>query len=309
MFEYNPVDKNNILVLNKTGTMGSNITFGYGLSGKDRVDLRNEFNTNKMIFDLNPSCVLLLASVVGGLKFHIEHKDVLLEDNLAIYTNVLKACKNNNVKRVVSFLSSCIFSDNGQQPYTEKQIHESAPSSFHEPYAMAKRILELQSRIYYEKFGIISNCIIPTNLYGAFDDFSLDQGHVIGSLIMKAYLAEKNNTEFVIWGDGSQERNFLFLEDANKLTEWAIEYYLQKEPLIFCNDQVVTIKKVAEIVARKFQIQDRLVFDTSKPVGQKKRLLSGERLKSLVDHDFVCIEVGVNKTIDWFLENYPNIRK
>jgi GDP-L-fucose synthase len=307
-----------ILITGQTGTVGSNLNFGNlgrGISSK-RVDLRDPRAVKEYFSIGQPDAVIHCAAKVGGLKFHMEHKHELFLDNVLINTNVINAARLAGVKRVLSFLSSCVFCEKSPSPYTEKMIHDGPPFEVHYPYGFSKRALEVHSRICYEELGLIYNCIIPTNIYGIHDDFNLDTGHVIGVLIHKAFLAHKNGTDFIVWGNGEQRREFLFTEDVRWLTEWALYNYLEKEPIIFSSNQPVKIKEVAEVIADRFRIRNRLVFDTSKPSGQTERSLSGDKLVERLNasrpdsgFSFTPIDIGINKTIDWFLENYPNIRK
>lgn len=297
----------NILITGKTGTVGNNLNFGVGFSSKN-YDLKDPKQTETLFEFVNPSAVVHCASVVGGLKLHIEQGYKLFFDNVLINTHVIDCAKNRKVPRVLAFLSSCVFSDRCTSPYTEDMIHDNAPFHLHYPYAHAKRALEVQCRICYEEFGLVYNCLIPTNIYGIHDDFNLETGHVIAVLIHKAYLACKNKTDFVVWGDGNQEREFIFTEDIAKITEWALHHYKEKEPLIISNNVRIRIKEVAELIAAKFGIKNRLVFDTSKPSGQIVRNLSGNKLSTLFGFSFTPIEIGINKTVDWFLQNYPQVR-
>ena len=296
-----------ILITGKTGTVGRNLNFGLGFSSKE-YDLRDPEQTKTLFESVKPTAVIHCAAKVGGLKLHMEERYKLFYDNIMINTNVIDCAKKQKISRVLSFLSSCIFSDKSAAPYTEEMMHDGPPFPLHYPYGYAKRALEVQSRICYEESGLIYNCLIPTNIYGINDDFNFDTGHVIGVLIHKAYSSYNNKTDFVVWGDGNQEREFIFTNDMAKITEWALDSYKEKEPLIISNNRLIKIKDVAEIIASKFGIQNRLVFDKSKPSGQIVRSLNGNRLSSLFNYNFTPIDIGIKQTIDWFLKNYPNIR-
>jgi GDP-L-fucose synthase len=297
----------NILITGKTGTVASNLNFGTGISSKD-CDLRNTDQVEKLFNSIKPESVVHCAAKVGGLKMHMTQKYKLFYDNVMINTNVINCAKNNKVNRVLSFLSSCIFSEKSASPSDESMIHEHAPTEVHLPYGYAKRMLEIQSRICYEEAGLIYNCIIPTNIYGINDDFNMETGHVIGVLIHKAYLSYLKNEDFLVWGDGNQEREFLFTEDVAKITAWALDNYKEKEPLIISNNETVKIKDVAFLIAEKFGITNKIKFDTSAPSGQKKRSLNGNKLKEIYKNSFIPIEDGISKTVDWFVNNYPRIR-
>jgi GDP-L-fucose synthase len=297
-----------ILITGKTGTVGSNLKDGIGFSSSE-FDLRDFSETEKLIRKTQPASIIHCAARVGGLGEHLRYKKELFYDNMLINMNVLEAARKSNVQRVLSFLSSCIYSDLASQPYNELNIHDSEPFEAHYPYGYSKRMLEVQRRIYYEQYGLKYNCVIPTNIYGLYDDFNIETGHVIGVLIHKCFLAVKNNTDFKVWGDGSQEREFLYSEDVAKLAYWALENYYDKEPVVFSNDQTVKIKEIAEIIADTFKLKGNIIFETDKPSGQKSRKLSGNKLKKLNNFEFTPIDVGIQKTINWFVENYKGARK
>lgn len=299
--------KHNKILITGNGTVGSNLDFGQRISSKD-VDLRKKETTFAYIRKYSPNAIVHTAAKVGGLKTHIEERYKLLHNNLEINTNLIDAARKNNVPRVLSFLSSCIFSDISNPPYHETQIHDGEPFSVHAPYGHSKRILEVQSRICYEQFGLKYNCVIPVNIYGINDDFNLETGHVVGVLVHKAYLAAKNQTKFTVWGDGSQERNFLFTDDMAKLTEWALYNYLDKEPLILCDNTSVKVSDLAYLIAKEFNIENQIVFDKFGLTGQAQRLVTGDKLKSLTNFRFTPIENGIKQTVKYFVGNYPNIR-
>lgn len=296
-----------VLITGKTGTVGSNLAFGFGLHSR-QYDLRIKEQADALVRETTPDAIVHCAAKVGGLKFHMEQKYKLFYDNVLINTNILDAAKRQNVQRVLSFLSSCVFSDKSPSPYTEAMVHDGEPFAVHLPYGHAKRMLEVQSRICFEEHGLIYNCIIPTNIYGIHDDFNFETGHVVGNLIHRAYLSYLNKTPFTIWGDGNQERDFIYTKDVADLTEWALNNYHEKEPLIFSNNQSVSIRDLAVVVAKKFDILSRLNFDTSKPSGQQVRHLSGTKLINLTNYNFTPLEIGVSETVDWFMNNYPNVR-
>lgn len=297
-----------ILVTGKSGTVGSNFDFGTGFRSF-HYNLTDYNHAYRLMSDFLPESIIHCAARVGGLGVHIKHKKELFYDNILMNTNLLEVARMHNVRRVLSFLSTCIYSDRAEQPYTEKNIHDFEPFVEHYPYGFAKRMLEIQSRIYYEQYGLKYNCVIPTNVYGPHDDFNIETGHVIGVLVHKCLKAKDENKNFEVWGDGKQEREFIYAKDVAKLTYWALYNYLDKEPLIFSNNQTITIKEIAEIIADTLKFQNRVIFDTSKPTGQVKRTVSGNKLKSLYpEFRFTSIENGIRETVDWFVSNYGTAR-
>ena len=197
------------IVTGGTGLVGSAINTGVKLSSKD-VDLRDWKSTLSLFEDYKPKNVIHSAARVGGLGGNMNYKGEFYYDNIMMNTNVLEASRRVGVKKVVSFLSTCVFPDDVEYPLTEKKIHLGEPHSSNYPYAYAKRMLDIQSRAYKEQYGVNYISVIPTNIYGPKDNFSIDNGHVIPSLIHKCYLAKKLNTDFVVWGSGKPLREFIY---------------------------------------------------------------------------------------------------
>ncbi len=315
-----------ILVTGGTGLVGSalksvlsyfpNYNFVF-LSSKE-CNLTN-WEETKLFFEITkPDYVIHLAANVGGLFKNIKYKVDMLETNLAINTNVLKASHLVGVKKLVACLSTCIFPDNIQYPINESMLHQGPPHWSNDAYAYAKRILEVQCKAYQEQYGCNFICVIPTNIYGKYDNFNLDDSHVIPALIHKCYMAKKTDTPFIVAGTGKPLRQFIYSEDLAKLLVYILEKYDDKEPIILSvseNDEV-SIKYVAEIIAKLFDYQDMIVFDESKSDGQYKKTADNSKLIKLlsvnnINNNFIFtkINLGIKLTIDWFTINYDNCRK
>jgi len=302
------MEKTRTLVTGGTGLVGSTIKAHIKLSTKD-VDLRNWISTKELFRDIGPQKVIHCAGRVGGLSSNMNYKGEFFYDNITINTNVLEACRLVGVKKVVSFLSTCVFPDNIEYPLTEEKIHLGEPHKSNYPYAYAKRMLDIQSRAYNEQYKTNYVSVIPTNIYGPNDNFNLDNGHVLPALIHKCYLAKRNNADFVIWGSGKPLREFIYSEDVGKLTEWALDNYDENEPIIFSTSEEISIKDVVEIIIEHMNFKGNIVFDKEKPDGQFRKPSDNSKLKSyLPDFNFTSIEEGIKKSVEWFIENYDNIR-
>lgn len=296
-----------ILITGKSGTVGSNL-IGDGFSSKE-YDLRNSEEAIVAIENFKPKSIIHCAAAVGGLDEHLRFKKKLFYDNMLINLNLLEAARVRDVRRVLSFLSSCIYSEESSPPYDESNVHDGEPFEAYYPYGYAKRMLEVQSRIYCEEYGLQYNCVIPTNIYGINDNFNIQTGHVIGVLIHKCYNSKRDNTPFYVWGDGTQEREFLFTGDVKKIVDWAVPNYLDKSPLVLSNNVTICMAQIAELIVKAFSFRGKIIFESDKPSGQKSRRLSGDKLKSLLDIDFTPIEEGINLTVEWFIKNYDIARR
>jgi GDP-L-fucose synthase len=297
-----------LLVTGGNGLVGSSITSDVKI-GKE-YDLRNIEETNKMFEYHKPTHVIHCAGKVGGLSANMNYKGDFFYDNIMINTNVIESARKNNVKKLVSFLSTCVFPDNIEYPITEKKIHLGEPHFSNYPYAYAKRMADIQIRAYREQYELEYVSVIPTNIYGPNDNFSLDTGHVIPMLIHKMYNAQRDNTDFVVWGSGKPLREFIYSKDIAKLSEWAVNNYNDPEPIIFSNSEEISIENLVDSLVKEFNFKGKVVFDKSKPDGQFRKPSDNSKLKSyLPNFEFTSIEQGLKETINWFIENYENTRK
>jgi GDP-L-fucose synthase len=149
--------------------------------------------------------------------------------------------------------------------------------------------------------------VIPTNVYGKHDNFHLDEGHMIPAMIHRAYLANKNKEKMVIWGDGSPLRQVIYSDDLAKLIIWSLENWKDDGPFMAINPNENTILEISKEICKNFNINDNdLIFDHDKPKGQHKKPAISNAPS---DFNFTPLSDGIKDTINWFLENYPNIRK
>ena len=297
-----------LLVTGGNGLVGSSITSDVKI-GK-QYDLRNVEETNKMFDYYKPTHVIHCAGKVGGVSANMDYKGEFFYDNIMINTNIIESCRLHNVKKLVSFLSTCIFPDNIEYPITEKKIHLGEPHFSNYPYAYAKRMADIQIRAYREQYGLNYVSVIPTNIYGPNDNFSLNSGHVIPMLLHKMYNAQRDNTDFVVWGSGTPLREFVYSKDVAKLSEWALDNYDECEPIIFSNSVEISIMDLVDLLVKEFNFKGKVIFDKSKPDGQYRKPSDNNKLKSyLPDFNFTPIEEGIKETINWFITNYENARK
>ena len=297
-----------LLVTGGNGLVGSSITSDVKI-GKE-YDLKNIDETNKMFEQHKPTHVIHCAGKVGGLSANMNYKGEFFYDNIMINTNVIESARKHNVKKLVSFLSTCVFPDNIEYPITEKKIHLGEPHSSNYPYAYAKRMADIQIRAYREQYGLEYVSVIPTNIYGPNDNFSLESGHVIPMLLHKMYNAQRDNTDFVVWGSGTPLREFIYSKDIAKLSEWALDNYNESEPIIFSNSNEISIKDLVDLLVNEFNFKGKVIFDKTKPDGQFRKPSDNSKLKSyLPNFEFTPIEQGLKETINWFIENYDKTRK
>ena len=254
----------------------------------------------------NPTFVIHLAGYVGGLYRNMNNKVDMLEKNLLINFNVIKCAHDFNVKKLIACLSTCIFPDKITYPINEIMLHDGAPHCSNDAYAYAKRMTEIHCKAYRENYGDNFICITPTNIYGPHDNFDLENGHVLPSLIHKCYLAKKQNIDFVIRGTGKPLRQFIFSEDLADLIMIILEKYNEDNIILSVPETHETsIEDISKIISKNFEYEDKTKFDTSFSDGQYKKTVSINKLLSLIgDYPFTSIDEGIKKTVDWFKIEY-----
>jgi GDP-L-fucose synthase len=277
---------------------------------REICDLTNPKQTEALFRTIRPEGVIHCAGKVGGIGGNSNYKGEYFYDNLMINTNVIEASRRAGVKRLVAFLSTCVFPDNVSYPLTVDQVHQGEPHFSNYPYAYAKRMADVQIRAYREQYGLNYTSIIPSNIYGPNDNFSLEHGHVMPMLIHKLYLAKKNKTDFTVWGSGKPLREFIYSKDIAKIAEWALEKYEGTEPLIVSGDDEVSIKDLVGLLVDEFKFKGKVIFDETKPDGQFRKPSDNSKIKELLpDFEYTPFEVGIKETVNWFKENYENARK
>jgi GDP-L-fucose synthase len=296
------------------------VTGGYGMVGsamesqiklsRETCDLTNPKQTEALFKTIRPEGVIHCAGKVGGIGGNSNYKGEYFYDNLMINTNVIEASRRAGVKRLVAFLSTCVFPDNVSYPLTVDQVHQGEPHFSNYPYAYAKRMADVQIRAYREQYGLNYTSIIPSNIYGPNDNFNLDHGHVMPMLIHKLYLAKKNKTDFTVWGSGKPLREFIYSKDIAKIAEWALENYYDFDPLIVSGDEEISIKDLVGLLVDEFKFKGKVIFDETKPDGQYRKPSDNSKIKELLpDFEYTPLEQGIKETVSWFKENYENARK
>jgi GDP-L-fucose synthase len=275
-------------------------------------NLENYLQTLEYFKKIKPDYIIHLAACVGGLFKNLNSKVDMLEKNVSINMNVLKVAHEIKVKKLIGCLSTCIFPNTTTYPINETMLHNGPPHFSNDAYAYAKRLLEIQCKAYQEQYSDNFVCLIPTNIYGPYDNFNLSDAHVIPALIHKCYLAKKESEPFVVAGSGKPLRQFIYSEDLAKIILWILESYHSNESIIISvgESDEVSIGDVAKLIGKKFNYETEIVFDESKSDGQYKKTADNSKLLNLIGNfEFTKIEEGIDKTIDWFVENYTKCRK
>ena len=237
----------------------------------------------------------------------MNNNESFFKDNYVINSNVIKVCSILKIENFVNILSTCIFPhENITYPLTSEQIDNGVPHPSNYGYSYAKRLSGYETQIFRNVLNKNWYSVVPTNLYGPYDNFNLEDSHLIPGMIHRAYLAKKNNEKFVIWGDGSPLRQFVYSEDMARLIVWSLDNWNSEKHCMMIDETEVSVMDVARIISKKFGFNENdLIFDETKPKGQFRKPAASD----IKDFKFKLIGDGINETIDWFIKNYENIRK
>lgn len=280
------------------------------LSSKD-ANLVDVGQTRAVFEKHRPTHVIHLAAKVGGLFLHMKENLHFLRDNIKINDNVLQSAHEMGVTKVVSCLSSCIFPDKTTYPIDETMIHNGPPHDSNFGYSHAKRMIDVQNRAYFQQFGHRYTAVIPTNVFGPYDNFNIENGHVLSALINKTHKAKTAGTPVNVCGSGSPRRQFIYSLDLGRLIIWALREYDEIEPLILsvAEEDEVSIKDAVHMIADALDFKGKVHFDTTMSDGQLKKTASNAKLRRyLPDFTFTPLQKGIQMTCDWFIANYDIAR-
>uniref|UniRef100_A0A671VTG3 GDP-L-fucose synthase n=2 Tax=Sparus aurata TaxID=8175 RepID=A0A671VTG3_SPAAU len=280
------------------------------LSTKD-ADLLDVGQTRAVFEKYRPTHVIHLAAKVGGLFLHMKENMHFLRDNLRINDNVLQTAHEMGVTKVLSCLSSCIFPDKTTYPIDETMIHNGQPHDSNFGYSYAKRMIDVQNRAYFQQFGRRYTAIIPTNVFGPYDNFNIENGHVLSALMNKTYKAKTEGTPVTVCGTGAPRRQFIYSLDLGRLIVWVLREYEEIAPIILSvnEEDEVSIKEAVEMIADALDFKGKIQFDTTLPDGQMKKTASNAKLRRyLPNFTFTPLQEAIKKTCDWFVANYDTAR-
>ncbi|KAI4838834.1 GDP-L-fucose synthase [Plasmodium brasilianum] len=286
-------------------------------------DLTNFDDTENFLKKNEFTDIIHFAAHVGGLYANINNNLQFLVNNLEINLNVIKLCHKYSITRGIFTLSTCIFPEKCNLPLIEENMHEGRCHLSNEGYSVSKRVLEILVRFYREKYNYEWICIIPTNIYGKYDNFNLDNSHVIPSIIHKMYLAKENNTNVKLMGDGTAVRQFIYNRDVNNILYYILNTNYSKN-LTIIKDNIfniilstnipsneLTVKELADKIKCYLGFNNEILFDKTKDNGIHKKTSSNGKLMKILDKSFSFTDIneGLKETIDWFIREYENIRK
>ena len=274
------------------------------LAGRDIVDLRDQMAVRAWMTANRPDCVVVAAAKVGGIHANNVAPVDFLQDNLVIQSNILAAAHESDVERLLFLGSSCIYPKFAKQPIREESLLTGALEPTNEWYAIAKIAGIKLCQSYRKQYGHDWISAMPTNLYGPGDNYDLETSHVLPALLRKFHEAKVSKAEeVVVWGSGSPLREFLHCDDLADALVFLLKHYSEYDHINVGSSIEVTIKGLAETVAKVVGCDVELVFDSSKPDGTPRKLMDSSRLHELGWNNVRTLEDGITSTYEHWLKS------
>ncbi|MBA2653226.1 MAG: GDP-L-fucose synthase [Tatlockia sp.] len=300
-----------IYVAGHRGMVGSAIVRRLEQSGYNNLlvrshaelDLTNQAQVSDFFAAEKPDYVFLAAAKVGGILANDTYRGEFIYQNLMIQTNIIHAAWQAGIQRLLFLGSSCIYPRNCPQPIQENYLLTGSLEQTNEPYAIAKiagiKLCESYNRQYDTRYV----SVMPTNLYGPNDNYDLNNSHVLPALLRKAHEAKiRGDKQLVVWGSGTQMREFLHVDDMADACLFLMEQQGNEKIYNIGSGVDISIRELAEIIMDVIDFKGEIVFDKTKPDGTPRKLLNMERMKNLGWRAQINLRDGIAKTYQDFLQ-------
>jgi GDP-L-fucose synthase len=242
--------------------------------------------------------VILAAAKVGGILANNTFRAEFIYDNIMMEANIIHAAHMNKVKKLLFLGSSCIYPKMVKQPIKEEYLNSGYLEPTNQPYAIAKIAGIEMCESYRTQYGSNFISAMPTNLYGTNDNYHPDNSHVLPALIRRIIIAKKNNaSSVIIWGTGTPRREFMHVDDLADACYFLLQNYNEAGHVNVGWGSDVSIKEVAEIIAKEVGFKGILEFDITKPDGTPRKLLDTTKINKLGWRPSITLEEGIRKTI------------
>ena len=298
-----------IYIAGHRGLVGSALTrrcrsLGFNnllLPSRRELDLRDPHAVDAYFAANEPEYVFLAAGRVGGIHANNSKPASFIRDNLLIATHVIDSAWRHGSRKLLFLGSSCIYPKLAPQPLREEYLLSGALEPTNEWYAMAKLAGLKMGQAYRRQYGFDAITALPTNLYGPGDNFDLETSHVLPALIRKIDTASETDAEVVtLWGTGAPRREFMYVDDLADACIFLMQHYSDEAPVNIGCGEDLTIRELAETIARIVGFRGRFEFDASRPDGTPRKVLDVSRLNALGWRASVDLESGLATAWRWY---------
>ena len=274
--------------------------------GHSDLDMTRQRETEDYLASVRPDVLFLAAARVGGILANATRPAEFLYENLAIETNLIHAAKIVGVKKLIFLASSCAYPRLAEQPMKEEALLTGPLEPTNEAYAVAKIAGIKMCDAYRKQYGCDFISAMPTNLYGPGDKYDAVNGHVVAGLIMKVHEAKVNNAlHITLWGTGTARREFLYTEDLADALVFMAKEYSGAGSLNVGTGTDITIRELAETIAKVIGWSGEIVYDTSKPDGTPRKVMDVSRLSELGWTAKTKLATGLKAAYEWYVSRVP----
>lgn len=279
-------------------------------STSKELDLRNQDNVNDFFEKNTPDVVIDAAARVGGILANNNYPYQFLMENMLIQNNLIDASLKIDVKKFIFLGSSCIYPKLAPQPLKEECLLTDSLEPTNEWYALAKITGVKACQAIRKQFNKDYFSLMPTNLYGSYDNFDLNTSHVLPAMIRKFHEAVQNNHASVtLWGSGTPMREFLYVDDMADAVVFALENNVTEYLYNVGTGVDITIKELAETIQKITGHQGEIIWDSTKPDGTPRKLMDVSKMKDMGWQYKVDLEEGIKLTYDWYINNVETAKK
>ncbi|PYS38029.1 MAG: GDP-fucose synthetase [Acidobacteria bacterium] len=300
-----------IVVTGGSGFLGSRIVEKLKLKSpaeifvprKKQYDLVQNENVRRLYQDAHPDIVIHAAGQVGGIGANRANPGVFFYNNLMMGVQMMEYGRQHGIEKFVAIGTICAYPKYTPVPFKEEDLWNGYPEETNAPYGLAKKMLLVQAQAYRQQYGFNAIFLLPVNLYGPGDNFDPDTSHAIPAIIKKCVDAIKTGaSEVVLWGSGAPTREFVHVDDAAEAIVLATERYNETAPVNIGSGREMSIKELAALISRLTGFKGQIVWDSTKPDGQSRRLLDVSR----AEHAFgfrarIAFEEGLKQTIESYM--------
>jgi len=273
------------------------------------LDLRNQQAVINFYASEKPDVVIDAAAKVGGILANNDYPYPFLMENMQIQNNLIDGALNAGIEKFIFLGSSCIYPKLAPQPLKEKYLLTDSLEPTNEWYALAKITGVKTCQAIRKQFNKDYVSLMPTNLYGYFDNFDLETSHVLPAMLRKFHEAKLNNTAVKLWGSGTPMREFLFVDDMAEAVVFALENKLPEYLYNVGTGKDITIKELAESIQQVTGHEGEIIWNAEKPDGTQRKLMDVSKMKELGWEHKTELKEGIEKTYSWFLDNKENIKE
>jgi GDP-L-fucose synthase len=268
-------------------------------------DLTRQDQVERFFRETRPDVLVHLAAYVGGIGANRDYPADFFIRNTLLTSLVFDAAARHGVRKMIYPMGGCSYPAKARSPIGESQMWEGYPQPESAPYSIAKKTALVASASYRKQYGLNSVVIVPGNMYGEYDNFDLNNSHVVPAMIRRFFEAKLAGAPSVaLWGSGAPERDFVYAGDIAETVPYFIDQYDSSEPVNLSSGTATTIRELAETVRELLGYPGEIVWDRTKPDGQMIKIFDVSRMRALGLTCPTTLQAGLRKTIDWFQKNY-----